>query len=188
MWYICKVVLTQLLLGRSCFILLDSLDYYMRDSLSITVHIFTRCILVSLSIVETLLLRYVNLFSNFREVPFRVEMSPSWLKYMYSILSAFMRRSMHSAACPELCSRDSALVGIFSRNTLSLCIVYCFFSVKPISFIRSINAWRLGRLWTDMGLMIKHISCVLHCCRTPTIMSKKSVFPSGEWNLAFMLL
>ena len=30
----------------------------------------------------------INLSSTFRELPFTVEMSPLWLKYMYSVLSA----------------------------------------------------------------------------------------------------
>ena len=42
----------------------------MIDNLSITVHAFARCILMSLSVDETLLPRYANLSTNFREQPF----------------------------------------------------------------------------------------------------------------------
>ena len=48
----------------------------MIDSQSIVVHIFARRILISLSLNETMLTRYMNFSSNFREPPFRVEMSP----------------------------------------------------------------------------------------------------------------
>ena len=47
----------------------------MIDNLSIAVHTFVRCILMSLSVDEMLLLRYINLSTTFREPPFSVEMS-----------------------------------------------------------------------------------------------------------------
>ena len=59
------------------FILSDRSDFHIIDSLSIAVYGFVRCILTSLSVDPTLLLRYVNLSTNFRELPFRVEMAPS---------------------------------------------------------------------------------------------------------------
>ena len=49
----------------------------MIDSLLIAVHAFTWRILMSLSVDETLVLRYVNFAINFREPLFRVEISPS---------------------------------------------------------------------------------------------------------------
>ena len=82
---------------KFCFILLDKSDFHMIDSLLITIHTFTRCILMSLLVDEMLLSRYVNLSTNFRELPIRVEMSP-WLKHMYSVLSAFTWRPMPPAA------------------------------------------------------------------------------------------
>ena len=48
----------------------------MTDNLSIAVHVFTSHILMSFSIHETLLPRYMNLSISFREPPFSVEMSP----------------------------------------------------------------------------------------------------------------
>ena len=79
-------------------------------------------------------------------------MSPFWLKYIYSVLSAFTWCPMPPVACSILCSKDSARVGVFARNAV-ICIVcvrncfFCvssasclfFFSVKPFSFIRSID-------------------------------------------------
>ena len=93
-------------------------------------YIFARCILTSLSVDEMLLLRYINLSTNFREPPFRVEISP-WLKHMYSILSTFTLRLMPPAACSSLCSRDSAWVGVFARSALS--------SVESASVIVSVG-------------------------------------------------
>ena len=59
------------------FILSVRSDFHMTDSLSIVVHAFASRMLMSVSVDETLLLRYVNLSTCFREVPFSVEMSPN---------------------------------------------------------------------------------------------------------------
>ena len=61
---------------KLCFILSDRLDFHMNNNLSIAVHVFASCILMSFSVDETLLLRYMNLSTDFREPSFRVEMSP----------------------------------------------------------------------------------------------------------------
>ena len=74
---------------KSLFILLVRSDFNMINSLLIAAHAFTRCILTSLSIDEMLLPRYMNLSTDFRELPFRVEMAPSCLKHMYSVLFVF---------------------------------------------------------------------------------------------------
>ena len=71
----CSSVDTTAAWKKSRFILSDNSDFHTIDSLSIAVNALSRCILISLSGDETLLLRYVNLFSNSREQPFRVEMS-----------------------------------------------------------------------------------------------------------------
>ena len=57
------------------FILLDKSDFHMIDNLLIAVHIFTSHILI-FSVNEIVLLRYMNLSTDFREPPFRIEMSP----------------------------------------------------------------------------------------------------------------
>ena len=100
------------------FILLDSFDFYMIKKLLITIYAFASCILISFSVEEMLLLRYVNLSIDFRESAFRVEMSPFWLKDMFYILSAFTWRPMPPAACSRLYSRDSAWVAIFARSAM----------------------------------------------------------------------
>ena len=71
------------------------------NSLSTVAHAFSRRILISLSTDETLLPRYENLFSNFREPSFWVKISPS-LKHVYSILSAFTLKLMLLAACTKV--------------------------------------------------------------------------------------
>ena len=104
-------------LKKFCFILLASSDLHMIKSLLIAVHVFARHILISLSVDEMLLPRYVNLTTDFREPPFREEMAPSGLKLMYSVWSTFTWRTMPTATCSRLCSRDSAWVGVFIRIT-----------------------------------------------------------------------
>ena len=75
---------------KSHFILLDRLDFYITDNLSIAFYIFARDILTSLSIDEMLLLKYVNYSTNFRALSFRAEMAPSQLKHMNSALFVLM--------------------------------------------------------------------------------------------------
>ena len=58
------------------FILSDRSDLHMTDSLSIAVHAFASRILMSFSVDEKLLPRYVNLSASFRDTPpFSVELS-----------------------------------------------------------------------------------------------------------------
>ena len=72
------------------FILLYRADFHKIDYLSIAVHIFTRQMLISLSVDEILLPRYLNLSTNFRGLPLRVEKVSSRLKHVYYVLFAFM--------------------------------------------------------------------------------------------------
>ena len=108
------------------FILLDRSNSKMIHSLSIAVHVFAKCILISLSEDEILLLRYMNLFTNFREPQWKVEMAP-WLKHVYSVLFTFTWRPMPPATGSRLCSRDSAWVSVFTRSAISsanVCIIH----------------------------------------------------------------
>ena len=57
------------------FILSVRCDLHMTDRLSIAVHAFVSRESMSVSVVETVLLREVNLSTSFREIPFSVEMS-----------------------------------------------------------------------------------------------------------------
>ena len=86
----------------------------MIDNPSIAVHALARRALSSLSVDEILLPKYVNLSTNLRGPPFRVEMAPSQLKLMYSILLAFSWRSKPPAACSRLIGRNSVWVDIFA--------------------------------------------------------------------------
>ena len=88
-----------------CFILSDRLDFNMIDNLSMAVHTFMRHMLTRLSVDEILLPRYVILSINFRGLPLQVEMAPSHLKYMNSVLFAFTWRPLPPAACSRLCNR-----------------------------------------------------------------------------------
>ena len=46
-------------------------------------------------------------------------MTPSYLKYMNSVLFAFILRSMPSAACSKLCCLNFAWAGLFARSARS---------------------------------------------------------------------
>ena len=72
------------------------------SSHSIAVCTFASLILMSFSVNETLFPRYVYLSTDCREPPFRVEMSPSRLKHMYSIFFIFTWRPMPPAACSKV--------------------------------------------------------------------------------------
>ena len=117
--HLCYGMNAQPLLGKSCYILSYRSDFHMTDSLSIADHAFTSRKLMSFSVDETLLPRWVNLFTSFWEPPFSVEISPLWLKHIYSILSAFTWRPMLPVACSRLCSGDSALAGVFAQSAMS---------------------------------------------------------------------
>ena len=69
---------------RPYFILLDRSVFHMIDNLSLAFHAFTWHMLTSLSVDEML-----NWFTNYRSLPFRVEMAHFCLKHMYSVLFAF---------------------------------------------------------------------------------------------------
>ena len=98
----------------------------MLDNLSIVVHAFTRCILVLLSVNEILLPRYVNSSANSKGLPLEVEMGPFFFffflppKHMNFVLFVFKWRPIPHAASLRLCSKDSALAGVFVRNARSL--------------------------------------------------------------------
>ena len=123
----------------------DRPDFHMTNNQSIEVNTFTMPILMSLSIDETLLPRYVNLSTNFRELSFRVEMSP-WLKYM-------TRFSPHSRGvlCLLLPYPGYAsgiwLLSVFARSAVASVLdmvsagyrfLLAVFRVKLFSFTRSI--------------------------------------------------
>ena len=85
------------------------------------VHVFASCILMVLSVDETLVPRYVNSSINFRGPLLVIELSPFWfwLTHLNLILFALRWRPMPPAASSRLCSWDSAWVGVFARSALS---------------------------------------------------------------------
>ena len=91
----------------------------MTDSLLIAVHAFVSRVSMSFSVDETLLPRWVNLSTSFRELPPCVEMSPIWLKRMYSVLCTLTWRPMCVAARSSLCTSVSGWVGVFARIAMS---------------------------------------------------------------------
>ena len=101
------------------FILSVRSDFHMIDSLSIAVPAFVSCVSMSFSVDEKLLPGRLNLSTSFREVPSSVEMSPVWLKHMYSVLCALTWRRMPVAAHSKLCSSVSAWLGVFARVAMS---------------------------------------------------------------------
>ena len=58
------------------FILSVRSDVHITERLSLAVHAFASRVLMSFPVDETLLLRYVNSSTSFRELPFSVKMSP----------------------------------------------------------------------------------------------------------------
>ena len=72
--------------------------------------------LMSVSVDETLCPRKVNLSTNFRELPFSVEMSH--VKHLY-ILCALTWRPMPAAARSKLGSRVLAWTAAFARIAMS---------------------------------------------------------------------
>ena len=73
------------------FILSEWSVLHMTYSLSINIDTFASRVLISFSVYETLLPRYVNLPTRFRDPPLSAEMFPFlfWLKHIYSVLSAW---------------------------------------------------------------------------------------------------
>ena len=121
---------------------------YMVENLIIVVHVFPMYLLASLSVNEILLPRCVNWSINFKELPFSMEMVPSCLKYINSVLSDFMQKPIPVAACSRLYSKDSTWVGVL-REELDhlrslhsywfLLDIFCLlaFCTRPFCFVRS---------------------------------------------------
>ena len=67
MWCNHIVEMTRPLLGKNCVLFYQMFEFHMIDNLSISVHIFASRRLMSFSVDEILLPRYVNLSTSFRE-------------------------------------------------------------------------------------------------------------------------
>ena len=134
MWYIQIVELTTAAWKKLHSVLLDSSDFHVIDNLSMAVHGFARHILMSLSVDEMLLPRYMKVSTNFREPPFRGKMSPSWLKHLHFILSAFTWRPLPPAACSRLCSKGISLGRCICKKHYIICVVCVYNSFCGVLF------------------------------------------------------
>ena len=85
------------------WILSEKSDFLMIDNLSIEVSAFASCVLMSFSVDEMLLPRYVNLSTRFREPPFSVGMSP----FLLNSCTPFFLHS-HVGQCHTLPALDYA--------------------------------------------------------------------------------
>ena len=157
------------------FILSVRSDIHMTDSVSIAVHAFASGALMFLSVDKALITRQVNFSTSFRELPFSVEMSPLWLKYVFYVLSELTWKPMPAAARSRLCSWVSAWVGVFARSAMSASVIVCarhllllsFASLKPLYFIISIDV-----LSPLSRKMINRYGANVSPCSTHATMSK----------------
>ena len=74
--HLCSCIDTATAWKKSRFILSIKSDFHMIVNLSIIVHSFARRVLTSIAVDEILLPGYVNLSTNLRGLPFRMEMAP----------------------------------------------------------------------------------------------------------------
>ena len=74
----------------------------MIDNLLIAVHAFARCMLTSFSIDEILLLRYMDLSTNLRALPLRVEMVPSHLKCILCFICIYVEANASYCLLPAM--------------------------------------------------------------------------------------
>ena len=79
-WCIHTVVLTEPKVGRNSILFYQRTHFYIIDRLSIAVHTFFMCMLTFLFVDEILLPRSVKWSTNFRSLPFNIEMASSCLK------------------------------------------------------------------------------------------------------------
>ena len=122
---------TDITWKKSSFILSERSDFYMVDNLMIAIHVFSMRMLTSLLVDEILLPRYVNWLINFRGLPLKMNMDPSYLKFMNIVLFVFsLRPILHAArflwnrGSAWMCLRD-ALDHLYSLH-LS-CFVWLVF-------------------------------------------------------------
>ena len=107
-----EVLWIRLLLGKKLrFISSDRPNLYVTDSPSRALLAFASHALMSFSVDKTLLPRYVNFSTSFREPPFIMEMSHFCIPFYLYRHGDLCRRS-------RLSSKDSAWVGVFARSAI----------------------------------------------------------------------
>ena len=144
MWCIRIAVSTWPLLGKNCVV-------FYRSGLTSIWPIAYRYLSMPLLVVywcHSRLMRrcFRGRSTSFKGPPFSVEMSPLWLKHMYSVLSALTRRPLSPAARFRISKRGSAWAGVFAISAMSpaesayiiVCAMYLlllsYASLKPLSF------------------------------------------------------
>ena len=90
----------------------------------------------------------MNFCTSSRELQPSVEMSPVWLKHMYSVLCALTWKPMPVAAHSKLCSSVSAWVGVFARITVII--------VKSTSISKRSTKWLVTLFYTKLSLKKMH--------------------------------
>ena len=135
MWCIHTAVLIWLLLGKNCFILYVRSDFHKTNSLSIAVHALVCSF--HFRLMRRYFLGQVNLSISFRGPPFCVEMSPLWLKHMYSVCLHW-----HGGLCTcwsfQTMQQGFSLGGCicYKRYVISVvCIHYSLCGVSSASFL-----------------------------------------------------
>ena len=148
MWCIHTVVLTQT--RGYCFIFIG-LYFQMSDNLSIAVHTFASHILTSLSVDETLLPKYLNLSTNFRGPPLRLEMAPFRLKHELLFVCVHVEANAYCYLL-QVMQQGFGLVRHIRQKRI-VCIFYKFcsflsFRVKSFSSLdlSTFEVCSLGRL------------------------------------------
>ena len=123
---------------RSRFLQSYRLDFHMIDAQSIALPAFAKRMLTLVSVNKVLQLKYVNRSTNLRDLPLKVEMVNSCLKYMDTVLLAFTLEQILSSACSWLCSGDSVWAVVFAGSAASSAkivsvIVFCgISSTRPV--------------------------------------------------------
>ena len=156
---------------KLCFISY-SLNFHLIDNQSVAIHTLAWYMLISLSVDEILLPKYVKWSTHFRGLPLWVEMFPSCYKYAYSVLFAFILGPILPATCCRLHGNDSAWTCIFLRSNdhlNSLCLSYL---QLPLTFFLIRNHFLLLDLW-----MFK-----VHIDRVQAIGLMSRVFVNGPGN------
>ena len=118
---------------KLCFISLDGWDFHMINNLWIVVCAFASCILMSFSVNEMLLLRYVNLSTKFRESPFWVKMSPFWLKHIYFIFVCIDMEANVTCCLLQTMQLGFGLSRCICQNRYVICVHYSLCGVPSAS-------------------------------------------------------
>ena len=105
--------------GRMTKSMIHILGFCMVDKLLKAVHVLPICILISISVDEILLPKYINRSTNSIFLSFNKEIAQSWIKRMKFVLFEFMGKQISLAVCFRLCCRDSVWAVAFAITAKS---------------------------------------------------------------------